>query len=345
MVSRREFLSTCLAAAVGGAAAGSAAPRRRCRPKIAGSLWWFDPAQNARWGLAGWRDELDQQARLGFDLLWLVGTPSSLQNEQATARFHELMDLCARRKVRVILDTGSSGTWYSPPDLAKELRVCQPSIRQIGEHFRGHPAFFAWYVPHEIYMTWPDSPMHAFIHQLYPALVAACKEAADLPVTVSPFFILDRDRVFGDFRFNEPEEYEDYWAALIQRSRFDIVMLQDSGEHFSYVTNAMRRPFFRAMSRACRRAGARFWGNVETAEYLCPSKEEFVKRYGRIHHSLAKGLPWRPVPLDRLREKLELAAEFSEEIVTWGYREFCRPELGEVARQWHRDYEAYARSV
>ena len=101
----------------------------------------------------------------------------------------------------------------------------------------------------------------------------------------------------------------------------------------------------RNVAQATRDAGARLWGNVETAEYVCPSIEEYVRLYGRVHHSAAKGLPWRPVPIGRLKEKLLLAAEFSERIVTWGYREFCRAVLGPSAERWHEDYRQYVREV
>ena len=341
MISRRRFLLACLAAAFVDIP-GSATPRR-CRPIISGPLWWYDPTLSAKWGEQGWRDQLDEQAGIGFNLLWLCNAPSALNSDSDVTALRSLMDLCAKRKVRVILDTGSSGTWYNPFDVEKELTVCGRNIRRIGELFSSHPAFYAWYVPHEIYMSWGE--FAAKIDILYPKLVELCKKAADLPVTVSPFFILDRDKVFGDFRYNEPHEYERYWARLVKRSGFDVVMLQDSGEHFSYVTNEMRRPFFEAMASACSSAGARFWGNVETAEYVCPSKEEFVRRYGRIHHAQAKGLPWRPVPIDRLKEKLALAAEYCEDIVTWGYREYCQPSLGSEARKWYSDYRAYVRSL
>lgn len=295
--------------------------------------------------MAGWRDELDQQARIGFDLLWLVNTPNMLRSETDTASLQSLMDLCAKRKVRVILDAGCPEMWYTNLDIEHAIKVCAEQTVSVGDRFKGHPAFFAWYVPQEIYMTWPDEPMHAYIEKLYPALVKQCKQAADLPVTVSPFFILDRDKVFGDFRYAEPREYERYWTKLIKRSGLDVVMLQDSGEHFSYVTNEQRRPFFEAMAAACASAGAGFWGNVETAEYVCESKEEFVRRFGRVHHSAAKGLEWRPVPIERLKEKLELASEYCENIVTWGYREFCRPQTSEAARKWYDDYRAYVRSA
>jgi hypothetical protein len=58
-------------------------------------------------------------------------------------------------------------------------------------------------------------------------------------------------------------------------------MMQDSGEHFSYVQDAQRSPFFEAMLKACEASGVRFWGNVEVAEMECPSIEEYVRRYGR----------------------------------------------------------------
>jgi hypothetical protein len=184
------------------------------------------------------------------------------------------------------------------------------------------------------------------IDALYPALVERCKRAAALPVTISPFFVLDAEKMFGGgFRYNEPDEYERYWARQIKRSGFDVVMLQDSGEHFSFCTNDRRRPFFAAMSKACKASGAQFWGNVECAEVECPSPEEYIKRYGRVHMSTVKALPWRPVPIDRLKGKLELAAEYAEDIVTWGYREFCRPDSVATAKKWYDDYLAYRKSL
>lgn len=251
----------------------------------------------------------------------------------------QLLDLCAERRVQVIIDTGLSANWYTPLDLQNELALCRKNIKAIGEQFAGHPAFYAWYVPHEIYMDW--GAMHDYVSQLYPALSEACKKAAPVPVTLSPFFILDRTKVFGDFRFNEPDEYRDYWARLIRKSGLDIIMMQDSGEHFSYVQDEQRRPFFQAMSKACQEAGAKFWANVEVAEMECASIEEYVRRFGRVHHSTAKGITWRPVPIERLRTKLTLAAEYAERIVSWGYQQFCRPGLGSRAAEWYEAYRAY----
>jgi hypothetical protein len=313
----------------------------KCRPVISGTLWWASAEQSKSWGISGWRKELDQQRELGFDLLWLTQAPSLL--DASAFSLGDLLDLCAKEKFQVILDTGSTGVWYAPLDLKRELELCRKNVEAIGTRFASHPAFHAWYIPHEIYMGW--GTMDDYVQELYPALTEACRKAAKLPVTLSPFFILDRTRVFGDFPFNEPDEYQQYWARLIKKSGLDVIMLQDSGEHFSYVTNEQRRPYFKAMSQACFEAGARFWGNVEVAEMECASLEDYVSRYGRVHPSTAKGIHWRTVPIDRLREKLALAAEYSERIVSWGYREYCRPEIGPQATAWCDTYRGYLKSL
>jgi hypothetical protein len=340
MVRRRNFLKLCAGTAmvqlVPGIGVANSRPVSKCRPAISGTLWWCSPEQNRKWGASGWMKEVQEQQGLGFDLLWLVQGPQLLRNDFS---LRQLLDLCAQRKIQVIVDTGLSSHWYAPLDLKTELELCRSNITAVGEQLAGHPAFYAWYVPHEIYMDW--GAMHQYVSQLYPALVAACKKAAPLPVTLSPFFILDRTKVFGDFRFNEPDEYREYWRKLIRASGIDIIMMQDSGEHFSYVQDEQRWPFFEAMSGACRDSGARFWANVEVAEMNCPSIEEYVRLYGRVHHSVAKGIPWRPVPIERLRTKLKLAAEYAERIVSWGYQEFCRPGLGEAALNWCTSYRAY----
>lgn len=349
-ISRKEFFALW-AGAVGAAAftearayadAGSA--RLRCQPLISGALRWYNPAFSRKEGLAGWTRELDDEQAIGFDLLWLSNVSGALADAEPDDPLRVVLDLCAERNVRVILDTGMTHRWYAQPDADKEKETVANQIRGIMRRYGGHPAFYAWYVPQEIYVAW--DAFGAFIDEIYPAIVDMCKQAAPgKPVTVSPFFILDKTKVFGDFRFAEPAEYREYWTRLIRRSGFDVVMMQDSGEHFSYVANEQRRPFFEAMRAACDDAGAAFWGNVESAEFECSSIEEYVNLYGRVHHSIVKDAPWRPVPIDRLESKLRLAAEFAERIVTWGYCEFGRPHLNPRAAAWYETYRQYVRRV
>jgi hypothetical protein len=348
-LTRRGFIGTVAAAAatagIGlgrsagaeqGAASKEGTKRPRCAPVISGNLRPFDPSLDR----AGWVKQLDDERAIGFDLLWISHVAPAFAKPLAEDPMLTVLDLCAERKMQVIVDTGASPLWYGDLDLDKELKAIGASVKTIAERYGSHPAFHAWYVPHEIYMAW-DS-MNAYLRRLYPAVVSLCKEAVPAkPVTLSPFFILDRERVFGDFRFNEPEEYQAYWADLIRLSRFDIIMLQDSGEHFSFCTMEQRRPYFAAMRAACDTAGATLWANVETAEFECSSMEEYVRRYWRVHHSTVKAAPWRAVPIDRLKSKLELAAEYADRIVTWGYYQYGRPELSDKAAQWYRDYQAY----
>lgn len=281
---------------------------------------------------------LDQRD-LGFDLLWLTNVQSALVTEGGLAHLQGLMSLCTHLGFEVIIDTGSTTSWYGHREFERELKHCREIINAVVQHFGKHPAFFGWYIPHEIYMTWGD--FRSYIDRLYPALVGHCKSVSDKPVALSPFFILDRDHIFGNFQYNEPEQYARHWESLIKRSGMDIIMLQDSGEHFSYVTNAQRRPFFEAMHQACTASGARLWGNVEVAEFVCKSPDEFVKRYGKVHHSKVENPPWRAVPMPRLKDKLTLAAQYSERIVCWGYQDFGRPDISEGAVGWGRDYRAY----
>lgn len=318
------------------------APAHRCKPVISGALNWYNPVKSAEMGIKGWEKELDQQRKIGFDLLWFSNTPSTFNSEKDISMLSDLLDLCVKHKFRAILDIGNTYNWFNTVDLEKELSYCSENIKKIGERFKKHPAFWAWYIPQEIYMSWGKEAN--YITNLYAGLTEQCKKAADLPVTVSPFFILDRDNVFGNFRYNEPDEYREFWTKLIRRGGLDIVMMQDSGEHFSYVTNDMRRPFFEAMRGACKDAKARFWGNVECVEFECPSKGEYIKRYGRVHHSTVKNAPWRPVPISRLKEKLELASEYCEEIVTWGYFDFCEPSLEKKAEEWYNSYLTYIKT-
>lgn len=311
----------------------------RCSPIISGALWWLD-AQSAAWSEGEWRSELDRQRGLGFDMLWLANVPGSIDLPgDPVAR---ILDLCAVLGMEAILDTGSTAGWYERLDLEREAAFCRSCIERVAQRYGGHSAFRYWYVPHEIYACWGE--MARYIDDLYPRLVSCCRAAVAIPVTLSPFFILDRNRVFGDYQYCEPDEYESYWGKLITRSGFDIIMLQDSGEHFSYVTNQQRKPFFEAMRNACERSGAKLWGNVECAEFECESIEAYERTYGRIHHCKVKDAPWRPVPVDRLKEKLYLAARYSERIVTWGYREYGRPELGPMSSRWFEDYHCYAES-
>jgi len=315
-----------------------------CAPVVSASLRPYRHSVAMEGGRAWWERDLDDLKAIGFDTVWISHVMPTFSVPRDEDQLAVLLDLCQERGMRAIVGMGCRPGWYDRLDAADEIAYCRGNIEKLAERHGAHPAFFAWYVPHEIYMCWDG--MADYVAELYPAVVSAAKEAAPgKPVTLSPFFLLDKDQIFGSYRYAEPEEYQAYWTGLIKRSGFDIIMLQDSGEHFSYVTNAQRRPFFAAMQAACAAGGARLWGNVEVAEYVFPSIDEFLERYGRVHHAKVKELPWRAVPIPRLEGKLRLAAAYCENIVSWGYYQFGRPHLSDAAAAWYKAYRDYAQRI
>ncbi|MEJ5298886.1 MAG: DUF4434 domain-containing protein [Armatimonadota bacterium] len=339
-MTRREVLGVLSGALTVAALPAGPAPPERRRPMLRGTLWWYDPGISGAMGLDGWRKELAEQKAIGFDLLWLLNAHAGLP--EAGGLLRDLIALCERRGFSLLVSVAMTPMWYERLDLDEEKQAVQQSVKELAPLLRDTPAFFGWYLPQEIYF-W-TGPAHTYIRDLYRFSADACRRAIPgKPVALSPFFILDRTKTFGDFYVPSPSEYGGYWAQLIRDASLDIIMLQDSGEHFSWVTNSQRRPYFAAMKQACDAAGARLWGNVECAEMHFESLREYIRVNGRVHHVAAREKRWRPVPLQRLISKIELAASWCEDLVTWGYQEFCRPASGPAGLRWYDDYRRYVR--
>ena len=108
-----------------------------------------------------------------------------------------------------------------------------------------------------------------------------------------------------------------------------------------------RLPFIREVTRACRDAGVRYWGNVESGELPVASVDAFAERYGAGGDVNDRRIrpDWRAVPLPKLERKLELAARDAEKIMSWGYMEFFRPGGGAENRRNYQAYCSYRDSV
>ncbi|MFA6816995.1 MAG: hypothetical protein WCS73_11945 [Lentisphaeria bacterium] len=50
---------------------------------------------------------------------------------------------------------------------------------------------------------------------------------------------------------------------------------------------------------------------------------------------------WKRVTQPKLEEKMMLAAEYCEKLITWGYREFLRPCLKNDAKIAYDKYKRY----
>lgn len=306
-----------------------------------GCLYWLDE-KAAGWSAEQWRQQASFMKEAGFEHVMFWGPAYHVLTDPpapAVEAVHHFFAASRDQGISVYLSLWSHPQWYVRWDLEEELETNARAIDRFAQEFSQYPHWAGWYIPHEIYVMWGDK--RQYMIDLYTGLADRCKQATpDKVVMLSPFFILDREGYLGDFRFAEPDEYEAFWYDLLRQTKIDIVALQDSGEHLSCTTMADRRPFFAAMKRACDRAGKKFWLNVETGELHVESYDDYAQRFGRkTHVNDPKTQPfWRAVPANRLRAKLDLAHEFTDTIVTWGYREYWDPMRGPAPRQVYQQY-------
>ena len=310
---------------------------------FSGALWWLASDVSVA-GHADLKREIADQKNAGFDLLWLCGTKYVLTpvlEGKIEDPFPILLREAERLGMRVMVETYKSSKWWENPDWETEKRENDILIGEVLDRYGKFPAFWGWYVGYETHHA--EGELAKSYKSLLTHIRARCaKESPGKPVMLSPFFLLDREGLLG-FKWIPPKEFRRFWTEVLKDSEIDILALQDSGEHLSCYEVEARRPFLEAGKEACDTAGARFWGNVETGEL----KVDGVKEYSKIRHQLdfgGTGNLWRRVPLEKLKRKVALAEEFSEELVTWGYTEYWRPSKGEEARKYYEAYVDWVRN-
>lgn len=309
------------------------------RARLTGALWWVSPQELSQ-PAALWQEELEYVQLLRMDTICANGLAIGSElppgaPDPAVVLFEE----AERRGMRLFLDTGAVGNWWSLTDPAEEIARARARIATLCERYSKYSSFYGFYIPYELYVMW--GPQAELIRALYGEISAACKAAApDKPVMISPFFILDEGGYLGNFRWATPDEYQAFWTDLLAQTSIDIVALQDSGEHLSCYTFEQRRPFFAAMKAACDASGKTFWANIETGELHVDSIEDYVARFGmKTHVNDPRTRPfWRGVPAEKLIEKLTFVREFTPTAITWGYREYVRPSAGVLASELYLGY-------
>ena len=127
-------------------------------------------------------------------------------------------------------------------------------------------------------------------------------------------------------------------------------MLQHSGEHLGFFTLQQREPFWAAVAEACAGAGARFWLNIESAEWDVADWQEANALWEQAA-SLKSKEAYRSLvrfhftPIEKLIRKLELASCYAEEIVNWGYFPYMASNDGsketDQQRTAYRAYQTY----
>lgn len=201
------------------------------------------------------------------------------------------------------------------------IRTNKAYIRDYAKKYGKHQSFWGWYVNAEINpIENSDIPQSNFWRDIWKSAVEDCHVVLpNSKVTISPFFILDKNEYRG-FHYIEPEEYEEWWYNTLKETGIDIIMLQDSGaEHLSFYTVEDRRPFFEAFYNACEKAGKEFWVNVETGQVEAKDWPE------AIDMEKNKNKAWAFTKMDWLKQKLELAAEYGSGIINWGYYPLMNP--------------------
>ena len=326
-------LHLCLPA-VGEEAVALPPPPPRCEPVIHGVLWWVDPGTHGPKLV----EILDAMERVGMNTLWILGPQAWLMDSKDTL-LERIYAEADRRKWRVILTTSGIGDWYHRWDIPALIKTEEIDIPDLARRYGHHPSFFGWYINYEIYMEWDEKSR--MIRRLYNRIGELTRQVTPKArLTISPFFLADKDHVRGDFRYATPDEYGQWWSETIRQAGIDVVMLQDSGaEHAECVDGPTRAAFFEAMRKACADRKAQLWGNVEMVEYRAKDWAEYGQRLKQYSASKQE-YPWS-FDMNRNAFKLDLASRYCTDIVSWGW-EFWNPVLPQSqVGESKANYDAY----
>lgn len=213
------------------------------------------------------------------------------------------------------------GDLYQKKSVEELTRRSDEYIEAYHNKYGHHASFWGWYLNNEINpIENSDIDQSTFWRTIWKSIVTKTRQMdPETKVTISPFFLLDKESLRG-FKYQEPGEYEEWWYKTMQETGIDILMLQDSGaEHLSFYTLDDRRPFFQAFANACKRAGKEFWLNVETGQVEAKDWAHALQ----MEKDFARA--WAFTEIDWLKQKLELAAEYATGIVNWGYYPLMNP--------------------
>lgn len=235
-----------------------------------------------------------------------------------------IYEIAEEKGMKVIADLNMGGgalfEQHTADYVATQYRAYIPKFyKRYGEY----SSFWGWYINNELNPLKPEeTEISGFWRAVWKSAVDECKRIApESTVTISPFYIMDKEKYRG-FEFLEPLQYEQWWAKTLAHTGIDVLMLQDSGaEHLGFFTLEDRRPFFEAFKNACDQAGSELWLNVESGEIDAGSWEEAVDMERN------KTQKYVYTPTEWLAKKLELAAEYSDHIINWGYYPFMVPTV------------------
>jgi hypothetical protein len=312
--------------------------------KIRGSLYYLGNAFSSK----NFSEELDAEQAIDFDILWLSGYMfryESLKNEQIIEYLETIFSEADNRGMRVIVEIMGTADWYKIWDCEGEIAKDKKIINILIEKFTHHKSFFGFYLGYEVYITRGNESIYC--KELFKNISKYCHEKhPESMVCISPFFILDKYEVLGPYPYAEPEEYCTYWNSMLEDAEIDVVMLQDSGEHTSFITIEDRRPFFEAVKKACDKQNIQLWANIELGEIDVKNFEELRDYRGGYgcHEDNAKmeQSKWTGIELNKLDKKIKLGLEYCTNLVSWGYQQFMSPFADrDFAKDYYNAYKKY----
>lgn len=279
------------------------------------------PSQN--WGPEEWERELDLYTHIGIDTLIIIRAgyqdrcifdskviPDCLPAYGDLGRL--LLDLAAPRGLDVFVGLYDSGRHWLRGAWWQEVEINRRFIEELVERYGDCPAWKGWYVCHE------TSRNDLSIVDLFRALGAACKQARNVPVLISPF-PQGAKQFSGSDVMSVPESAE-HWDHILAETRgaLDICAFQDG-------QIALRElpEFARTVRELGDRHGLTIWSNVE---------------------SFDRDVAFRFPPADWriLRRRLEVAMEYADKIVTFEFPHFLSPNS--CFPSAHNLFQRYAHS-
>jgi hypothetical protein len=231
------------------------------------------------------------------------------------------------------------------------VRAVKKYIDQYHARYGKHKSFWGWYLDWEVNPMKPtDVAKNAFWRKVWKNATEEChKVHPGSMVTVAPFFLIDAAQYPS--LYMPPSDYETEWAETLKETGIDILMLQESGaQHASFFTLAQRRPYYAAFAEACKQAGTKFWADMESGQVHANDWTELLQ----INKDGERDDYYEFTPINWLSQKLDLAAEYCDGIVNWGYFPYMNPVLD--AGPWpvtsngnsadaYNDYKGYYEKV
>lgn len=333
----------------------------QCCPVTSGILWnigrngFRDGQENYLWTTKQWIFELDAIKQAGIDTILLNGTYYAKTQKNNNLPDYTKGDLIlflfeetAKRGIKLILETYvSSPLWEQDHSVLEEIKNNYKFIRYLNDKYGKFENFYGWYIGYEACIR--TGRLEKVVRNMYREIANMCHDQNPRrPVVISPFYMLDSQRLSGPVEFYPPEFYTQWWEETLIETKIDVLALQDSGaEHIAGTTIEERRPFFAAVKAACENTGTKFWGNVEAAEVKVYDFNEYAERFGWgtwVNQPVVRDY-WQAVEINKFTQKLEFASNYCEKIISWGWREFIRPSASNENRHFYENYLEYKNSV